>query len=83
MPKLPDPFGNSPDPLTADIRPMEAIQHPAYGKVSAWIDEALKGPPSPGTIGRMELLRHWDQLPGDKRQMLLIMAREMVRNETE
>ena len=77
------PFDDPPDPLDAEISPSEAIRHPAYGQVSAWIDKAMEGPPSPGTIGRMELLRHWDRLPGEQRQMLLLLAREMMQAETQ
>ena len=83
MPMPPGPFDERPNPLNAEIKPAEAIRHPAFGQVSAWIDKAMEGPPSPGTIGRMELVRHWDRLPAEKRQLLLLMAREMMQGETQ
>lgn len=76
----PAPFDDRPDPLGARIEPTEVFQHPAAGEVGKWIDKALHGPPSPVTLGRMELLRHWDRLPADKRRMLL-SAREMSQEE--
>ena len=81
MPLPPAPFDDRPDPLGAKIEPAEVFQHPAAGEVGTWIDKALHGPPSPGTVGRMELLRHWDRLPADKRRMLLLSAREMSQAE--
>jgi hypothetical protein len=57
------------------------LKQPAEGQVSAWIEAAMYGPPSPGTIGRMELLRHWDGLSADKRKMLLLLVREMSQGE--
>jgi hypothetical protein len=29
----------------------------------------------------MELLKHWDHLPSDKRKLLLLLAREMSQAE--
>ena len=83
MPMSPGPVEDRPKPLDAKIEPTEAIRHPAYGQVSAWIDKAMKGPPSASTVGRMELMRHWDRLPAEKRQMLLLLAREMMQGETQ
>ena len=81
MPLPPTPFDNLPNPLDAKIELAEVLQHPAAGDVGKWIDEAMGGSPSPGTIGRMELLRHWERLPSDKRRMLLLLAREMSQAE--
>lgn len=77
----PGPFDDRPNPLDASIEPAELFQHPAAGEVSKWIDKAMCGPPSSGSIGRMELLRHWDRLPADKRKLLLLLAREMSQSE--
>jgi hypothetical protein len=77
----PGTFDDHPDPLQARVEPAEVIQHPAAGAVGAWIEKALHGPPSSGPVGRMELLRHWDRLPGDKRKLLLLLAREMSQAE--
>ncbi|WP_043840198.1 hypothetical protein [Muricoccus aerilatus] len=81
MPLPPTPFDGRPNPLDATIEPAEVFQHPAAGEVGKWIDKALHGPPSPGAVGRMELLRHWERLPADKRRMLLLLAREMSQAE--
>lgn len=81
MPLPPAPFEGRPNPLDASIEPAEVFKHPAAGEVGKWIDKALHGPPSPGVVGRMELLRHWDQLPADKRKALLLLAREMSQAE--
>ena len=81
MPLPPAPFDGRPNPLDARIEPAEVFQHPAAGEVGHWIDKALHGPPSLGVVGRMELLRHWDRLPADKRRALLLLAREMSQAE--
>jgi hypothetical protein len=77
----PNPFEGLLDPLQANIELAEVIQHPAAGAVGAWIEKALQGPPSSGALGRMELLKHWDRLPSDKRKLLLLLAREMSQAE--
>jgi hypothetical protein len=79
----PDQFADRLDPLSAELEPAEVLHHPAFGQVSAWIDKALHSPPSAGSIGRMETLRHWDGLSAEKRQMLLLLAREMSQKEGE
>jgi hypothetical protein len=81
MPLPPAPFDSRPNPLDTRIEPAEVFEHPAAGAVGQWIDKALHGPPSPGVVGRMELLRHWDHLPADKRRALLLLAREMSQAE--
>ena len=73
----PDPFKDHPDPLGIQVEPTEAIRHPAYGEVSAWIEESMSKPPSAGELGRVELLRHWNRLSREKRKVLLLLAREM------
>jgi hypothetical protein len=34
-------------------------------------------------IVRMGLLQHWDSLPAEERQVLLLLAREMSQGEQE
>jgi hypothetical protein len=77
----PGPFDIPSGAPAAEAEPAIVIAHPAASQVSAWIDKALFAPPSAGTIGRMELLRHWDGLSTEKRQMLLLLAREMCQGE--
>ena len=75
-------FQHYPDPLGAEVVPAEAVEQPAYGSVSAWIDAATRGPPSAGRVGRMELLKHWTRLPAERRKLVLLLAREMTEAET-
>jgi hypothetical protein len=77
------PFCRQPEPTDAHNEPAEAIPHPAVGKVNAWIGNAMAGPPSPGLVGRIELMRRWNVLSAEKRQMLLLLAREMGQGEQE
>jgi hypothetical protein len=62
----------------ADVSP-----HPAASQGSEWIDNAVCKPPSSAKIVRMGLLQHWDSLPAEERQVLLLLAREMSQGEQE
>jgi hypothetical protein len=77
----PPPSCRQPEPPDADAEPADAIPHPAVSKVKAWIGNAMAGPPSPGLVGRIELMRHWDGLSAEKRQLLLLLAREMSQQQ--
>jgi hypothetical protein len=82
----PGPFDSLPDPLGAKIEPVEGINHPAYGQAAMWITKAMAEEPSGGTLGRIELLKIWDQLPLDARKNLVragrvLLGREMTQGE--
>ena len=77
----PSPFDQHPDPLGSEVVPTEGVQHPEFGQVGEWIDKAMASEPSAGTIGRMELLRAWDQLPADGRKQLVRAARVLLARE--
>jgi hypothetical protein len=69
------------DPLSPEIETAADRQATQASVVSGLIDRAMDRPPLPGTVGRLELLRHWEGLPSDKRELLLLFAREMSVNE--
>jgi hypothetical protein len=79
--RRPSPFQNHPDPMVNKVVPTEGGTHPAYGQVGQWIEDASKKEPSAGAIGRMELLRAWDQLPADGRKALVKAARVLLARE--
>ncbi|MBP0492206.1 hypothetical protein [Roseomonas indoligenes] len=64
------------------VEPREDETHPAYGEVGLWVLKAMGEAPSPGTVGRMELLRIWDVLGRDARKELVAKGRELLRRET-
>ena len=52
---------------------------PAYVDGTAeMLAAAMEAPPSPGTLGRMELLHRWRTLSPEKRILLLHLARQMA-----
>jgi len=66
-----------PDPLAPEIRPLARDDAAQEAAIAGLIDRAMNGPPLPGTVGRLELLRHWEGLSSDQRARLLLFAREI------
>ncbi|MBP0494006.1 hypothetical protein [Roseomonas indoligenes] len=81
MPLPPDPLVGSPDPSSARIAPTENLTHPTYGEIGLWVLKAMGEAPSPGTVGRMELLRIWDVLGRDARKELVNAGRVLLARE--
>jgi hypothetical protein len=82
------PMPNRPSPSRTRLRLLPAPSPDREGPAAAdspaeWVDRAMEGPPSVGPLGRMELLRHWNRLPAEKRRLLLLLARGMSQGERE
>ena len=54
---------------------------PAVDEPQLWRCYPPRPPPSVGTLGFMELRRHWLRIPAEKRRLQLMLAREMAKGE--
>jgi hypothetical protein len=53
----------------------------ASERVDAWVTGMISGSPNCGPLRGLELVLHWDGLSAEKRHMLLLLARELNKEE--